>query len=96
MQVCALGTDISHGYAKPALQGGEWFMRARRDVDAAAICLSNGQTLRWDADYKPGVDMRWNAAGGYDAAAAGKRPPGKPALNAAAARQLKPCPTAPS
>lgn len=69
--------SIGHGYAGLRAAGVEVVHARAEDVDAAArtLHLSNGQTLRWDRlVLSPGVDMRWNALEGYDAAAAEKAP----------------------
>ena len=69
--------SIGHGYAGLRAAGVEVVHAHAEDVDAAArtLRLSNGQTLRWDRlVLSPGVDMRWNALEGYDAAAAEKAP----------------------
>lgn len=69
--------SIGHGYAGLRAAGVEVVHARAEDVDAAArtLRLSNGQTLRWDRlVLSPGVDMRWNALEGYDAAAAEKAP----------------------
>ena len=69
--------SIGHGYAGLRAAGVEVVHARAEDVDAAArtLRLSDGQTLRWDRlVLSPGVDMRWNALEGYDAAAAEKAP----------------------
>ena len=69
--------SIGHGYAGLRAAGVEVVHARAEDVDAAArtLRLSNGQTLRWDRlVLSPGVDMRWHALEGYDAAAAEKAP----------------------
>ena len=69
--------SIGHGYDGLRAAGVEVVHALAEDVDTSGrtVKLSGGQTLRWDRlVISPGVDMRWNALEGYDAAAAERAP----------------------
>ncbi|SDM72008.1 sulfide dehydrogenase (flavocytochrome c), flavoprotein subunit [Oryzisolibacter propanilivorax] len=69
--------SISHGYADLRAAGVQVLHATAQDVDAGArtLRLSDGQALAWDRlVLSPGVDLRWDALAGYDAAAAQRAP----------------------
>lgn len=69
--------SIGHSYDGLRAAGVEVIHALAEDVDTSArtVRLSNGNTLPWDRlILSPGVDMRWDAIEGYDAAAAERAP----------------------
>lgn len=65
--------SLGHGFDGLAAAGVNVVHARVDDVDAAArtLRLSDGRSLRWDRLLlSPGIDMRWGALEGYDAAAA--------------------------
>ncbi|MEX8194786.1 FCSD flavin-binding domain-containing protein [Comamonas guangdongensis] len=65
--------SLGHDYDGLRAAGVEVIHERAEDVDAAArtLRLAGGQLLRWDRlVLSPGIDLRWNALDGYDAAAA--------------------------
>jgi len=69
--------SLGHGFEALRAMGIAVVHAAAPDVDHAArtITLSDGQRLAWDKlVLSPGVDMRWDALEGYDAAASLQAP----------------------